>query len=153
MFALKYSVHFSSVTFHHQAHKENYCFRIKIWDCSTWEWQCCTYSTKLLVFQKTKWLAGSYKLLYLTDLPIRHLILKEILLTSNHLTLLEQFLTLMEKYSSEERSNISLQLPLRILNLFLFFLGGGQLNKNAFYLWCTNTTSSKIDHFSPMIQW
>lgn len=122
---------FPSVTFHHQAHKENYsCFCIKIWDCSTWEWQCCTYSTKLLVFKKPNdWLVVT-NFLYLTDLPIRHLIFK------GNASYFQSFditgtvsETLMEKYSSEERSNISLQLPLRILNLFFFFWGGAAEQK------------------------
>ena len=116
---------FSSETFHHQAHKEDYyCFHIKIWDCSTWESQCCSYSTKLKVFKKPNdWLIVT-NFLYLTDLPIRHLLFK------GNASYFKSFgitgtvsETLLEKYSSEERSNISLQLPLTILNLVFFFLG------------------------------
>ena len=105
---------------------------MKIRGCSAWERRCCAYSTKLLVLKKLNdWLVVT-SFLHLTDLPIRHLLFKG---NSSYFkslgitgTVSE---TMMEKYSSEERPNISLQLPLRILDLSLslFFL---QLNKTPF---------------------
>lgn len=152
LFALNSSVHFSFSDLSPSGTQgDDYCFHMKIRDCSAWEWQRCAYSTKLLVFKKPNdWLVVT-SFLYLTELPIRHLLFKGNASYFKSLgitgTVSE---TLMEKYSSEERPNISIQLPLRILDLFLslFFLAAEQ---NAFYLWYTNTTSAKRDHFSPLI--
>ena len=123
---------------------------MKIRGCSAWERRCCAYSTKLLVLkQLNDWLVVT-SFLHLTDPPIRHLLFKGNSSYFKSLGITGTVSgTLMEKYSSEERPNISLQLPLRILDLFLsLFFFCSWTKRLLFVIYKYN--QCKKNHFCPL---